>query len=361
MPSERHGLCSSPNFRGGMYGLAAAALFGVSSPLAKLLLPEAGPLLIAGLLYLGAGLGLLAFEVLFDRISEASRRESPVGPADRWLLAGMVLTGGILGPVSMLWGLQRLSAVPGALLLNLEAPFTIGLAVLLFREHLGRREIAGALLIVSAAVILQYRPEETRPDAWGFLAIMGACLCWAIDNNLSQRVSLRDPIVVTRIKTLGAAACTMSMAFLSGQSLPRPMILIATLLVGLFSYGVSLVLDMQALRLLGAAREAGFFSAAPFVGAMAAIPILGERWGINEMCASLVMAIGVVLLLREHHHHLHIHEEITHDHGHEHGGHHEHEHKGGLAEEPHAHLHRHVPLMHDHPHVSELHHRHEHE
>ena len=359
-PFERQGLGNLPNLRGGFYGLAAAALFGVSPPLAKLLLPEAGLLLIAGLLYLGAGLGLLAFEVLFYRGSDASRRESPVGPADRWLLAGMVFTGGILGPVCMLWGLQRLSAVLGSLLLNLEAPFTIGLAVLLFREHLGRREIAGALLIVSAAVILQYRPEEVRPDAWGFLAIVGACLCWAIDNNLSQRVSLRDPIVVTRIKVLGAGICTVSVAFLAGQSLPRPVIFAATLLLGLFSYGVSLVLDMQALRLLGAAREAGFFATAPFVGAVAAVPILGERWGFNEVCASLVMAMGVMLLFREHHHHLHIHEEMEHDHMHVHGDHHEHDHEGGLVEEPHAHLHRHVPLMHGHPHVSELHHRHEH-
>lgn len=361
MPSEIHGHPSSPHFRGAVYGLAAAALFGISPPLAKLLLPEAGPLLIAGLLYLGAGLGLLAFEVLFYRRSEARRREAPVGPSDRWLLAGMVLTGGILGPVCMLWGLQRLSAVLGSLLLNLEAPFTIGLAVLLFREHLGRRETAGALLIVSAAAILQYRPGEMRPDAWGFLAIAGACLCWAIDNNLSQRVSLRDPIVVTRIKALGAGACTLSLAALSAQSLPRPMILIATLLLGLFSYGVSLVLDMQALRLLGAAREAGFFATAPFVGAVAAVPILGERWGFSEVFASFAMAMGVVLLLREHHHHLHIHEEMEHDHVHVHGNHHEHEHAGErLIEEPHAHLHRHVPLMHGHSHVSELHHRHEH-
>jgi len=360
-PSEQHTFHFSPQFLGGVYGLTAAALFGVSPPLAKLLLPEASPLLIAGLLYLGAGLGLLAFEVLFYRKTEVSRRESSVGPADRWLLAGMVLTGGILGPVCMLWGLQRLSGVLGTLLLNLEAPFTIGLAVLLFREHLGRRGIAGALLIASAAAILQYRPEELRPDAWGFFAIVSACLWWAIDNNLSQRVSLRDPVAVTRIKALGAGACTVSMAFLAGQSLPRPTILIATLLLGLLSYGFSLVLDMHALRLLGAAREAGFFSTAPFVGAIAAVPVLGEQWGINEVCASFIMATGVILLFREHHHHHHIHEEIEHDHVHVHGDHHEHEHEDRLAEEPHAHLHRHVPLMHGHPHVSDLHHRHEHE
>lgn len=343
------------------YGLAAAALFGVSTPLAKLLLPEAGPLLIAGLLYFGAGLGLLAFEVLFYRRFETSRRESPVGPSDRWLLTGIVVTGGILGPLCMLWGLQRVSGLLGSLLLNLEAPFTIGLAVLVFREHLGGREMAGALLIVSAAAILQFKPEEFRPDLWGFLAIAGACVWWAIDNNLSQRVSLRDPIVVTRIKTLGAGGCMLSMALLLGQNLPRIPILLAALLLGLFSYGLSLVLDMRALRLLGAAREAGFFATAPFIGAVVAVPILGERWGIIEIFASLLMATGVFFLVREHHYHLHAHEEVEHDHIHVHGTHHGHEHESGFAEEPHTHLHRHLPLIHDHPHVSDIHHRHEHE
>jgi drug/metabolite transporter (DMT)-like permease len=261
----------------------------------------------------------------------------------------------------MLWGLQRVSAVLGSLLLNLEAPFTIGLAVLLFREHLGWREMVGALLIVGAVAILQVRPEEFRPDAWGFIAIASACFWWAIDNNLSQRVSLRDPIVVTRIKALGAGGCTLGMALLLGQSLPRPPILAAALLLGLLSYGLSLVLDMQALRLLGAAREAGFFATAPFIGAAAAVPILDNQWGIAEVSASFIMAIGVFLLFREHHHHLHIHEEVEHDHAHLHGEHHGHEHAGGLSEEPHAHLHKHLPLMHGHPHVSDLHHRHEHE
>ncbi len=359
--SENRPVRSSLHLRGMTYGLTAAALFGVSTPLAKLLLPEAGPLLIAGLLYCGAGLGLLVFETFFYRRFKTSRRESPVRPADRWLLTGIVVTGGILGPLCMLWGLQHVSGVLGSLLLNLEAPFTIGLAVLLFREHLGRRELGGALLIVSAAAVLQFKPEEFRPDVWGFLAIAGACVWWAIDNNLSQRLSLRDPIVVTRIKTLGAGGCTLGMALLLGHNLPRTPILIAALLLGLFSYGVSLVLDMRALRLLGAAREAGFFATAPFIGAVVAVPILGDRWGINEMFASLLMATGVFFLVREHHYHLHAHEEIEHDHIHVHGTHHEHEHESGVAEEPHTHRHRHLPFIHDHPHVSDLHHRHEHD
>lgn len=231
--------------RGGLYGLAAAALFGISLPLTKLLLPESGPLLIAGLLYLGAGIGLLCFELVVYRHSKVARREAPIQPTDRWLLAGIVVAGGILGPVLMLWGLQRLSAVASSLLLNLEAPLTIALAILFFREHLDRGEVLGAIVIIGAAAVLNYYPGAVHTDWLGFVAIVGASLCWAIDNNLSQRLSLRDPIVVPRIKTLGAGACTLSLAILTGQSLPRPSILMAALVLGLFSYGLSLVLDMR--------------------------------------------------------------------------------------------------------------------
>lgn len=348
--------------RGYAYGLAAAALFGVSPPLAKLLLPEGGPLLIAGLLYLGAGLGLLAFDLLSYRRSRTARREAPVRSSDLPLLTGIVVTGGIMGPVLMLWGLQHLSGVVTSLLLNLEAPFTILLAIVFFREHMEKSETMGALLIMAAAAVLNYRPGDVRIDVLGFAAVVGACLCWAIDNNLSQRISLRDPIVVTRIKTFGAGTCTLSLALLTGHSLPRPSILLAALVLGLFSYGLSLVLDIQALRLVGAAREAGCFATAPFIGAVAAVPILGERWGSSEIAAMAVMAVGVALLLRAHHSHLHVHTELLHDHTHLHEDHHDHEHESGCPiEEPHAHPHYHLPLTHDHPHVSELHHRHEHE
>ncbi|MGH7207599.1 MAG: DMT family transporter, partial [Nitrospiraceae bacterium] len=221
-------LHSSPQVRGATFGLVAAALFGVSPPFAKLLLPEAGPLLIAGLLYLGAGLGLLAFELISDCRPRSHPREARVRSSDMWLLAGIVLTGGILGPVFMLWGLQRLSAVIGSLLLNLEAPLTILLAVVLFREHMGRQETGGAILIFVAATVLGYHREEVQADLLGLMSIMGACFSWAIDNNLTQRLSLRDPIVVTRIKALGAGICTLSLAGITGESFPQLSILIST-------------------------------------------------------------------------------------------------------------------------------------
>lgn len=349
--------------RGAACGLGAAVLFGLSAPVAKLLLPESGPLLLAGLLYLGAGLGLGLFHLLgrLQQRPRAQRREAPVRATDLGLVAGIVLSGGVLGPVLMLIGLQRVSAASGALLLNLEAPFTIFLAVVVFREHLGRLEALGALAIVLGAAVLSLRPSELRADLTGVLALAGACLSWALDNNLTQRLSLRDPLAVTRIKTLGAGSCTLLLALLLGQRLPSVRILAPALLVGFFSYGVSLVLDTYALRLLGAAREAALFATAPFVGAFAAVPLLGERLGAAQIGTMVLMGAGVTLLLRARHGHVHTHAELVHEHAHVHDEHHQHEHgPGDPPGEPHAHRHRHAALTHDHPHTSDLHHRHRH-
>lgn len=352
-----------PKQRGALYGLTAAFLFGISPPLAKLLLPESGPLLTAGLLYLGAGLGLLFVEVARGHWPTlgVGVKEAPIRLADGRLLAGVIITGGMLGPFLMLWGLERLSGVLTSLLLNLEAPFTVLMAILLFREHLARLELTGVVVIVFAAVILTYRPGAIVGEVIGILAVFGACLCWAIDNNLSQQLSLRDPVTVTCIKTFCAGLGMLALASVSVERWPSWTIILTTLFLGLISYGLSLVLDMQALRLLGAAREAGFFATAPFIGAVAAVPILGERWSILDATATALMIVGVLLLLRARHAHEHVHEELEHDHLHLHDTHHNHHHGAeGMHQEPHAHLHQHATFTHDHPHVSELHHRHEH-
>lgn len=344
---------------GALCGLGAAALFGVSAPLSKLLLPDTGPLLLAGLLYLGAGLGLGAVALLPRQT--VTRRESRLGKADLGYMLGIIALGGVAGPVLMLYGLARVSGVTGSLVLNLEAPFTILLAVLLFNEHLGFRGTLAAALIIAGSVVLAYGPGDARADWVGVLAIAGACMSWAMDNNLTQRLSLREPIGVVRVKALGAGACTLGLALSMGGELPRMSILACALLVGVVCYGVSIVLDMYALRLLGAAREAAFFATAPFVGAVVAIPLLGERPRLLHLLSALLMGTGVFLLVRERHGHLHAHEEVEHDHGHVHDEHHQHQHDDpGPFTEPHAHPHRHAALVHDHPHVPDLHHRHRH-
>jgi len=334
----------------------------MSAPLAKLLLGEVEPILLAGLLYLGAATGLWLHRWLSPRSAEAG-----IGRKDWPALAGVVLSGGVAGPVLMLMGLSRVSGLSGALLLNLEAPFTMALAVLLFREHMGRTAIIAALAICSGAVLLDVQPAllDVRPgraDTAGALLLAAACACWALDNNLTQKLSLRDPFAIVRIKTLGAGCANTALALLIVHSpLPGLGYLAAALVLGCLSYGVSVVLDAYALRLVGAAREAAYFATAPIVGVLGSLVLLGESIGAFQAMAMLAMFIGVALLIRERHAHVHTHDAIEHEHLHSHDEHHQHEHgPSDPPGEPHAHFHRHVPLVHDHPHVPDAHHRHRH-
>jgi len=347
--------------RGRLFGLGAAALFGASAPVAKLLLPGSSPLAMAALLYLGAGVAMALVRAA-ARERAWFRAETPLRRADAGILAAMAVLGGIAGPVLMLVGLARTSGVAGALLLNLQAPLTMALAALFFREHVGRRAAAAGAVVTAGALLLAWRPGEVRADWVGVAALAGACACWALDDNLSQRLSLRDPTAVVLVKALGAGACTLALALASGARFPAPAGVGAALALGAASYGGSLLLDLRALALVGAAREAAMFATAPFFGAVLAIPLLRERPGIIEALAAGAMAAGVALLARERHAHRHVHEPLAHDHLHTHDEHHRHVHAAGEdAGGPHAHPHEHEPLAHEHPHAPDLHHRHRHD
>ncbi len=337
-------------------GLLAAALFGVSAPISKRLLGGVSPQVLAGLLYLGAGLALTLYRALRPATTEA-----PLVKADLPKLAAVVAAGGVAGPVLMLFGLQRTSAVTSSLLLNLEAPFTIALAVLVFREHLGRYAAGAMALILAGAAILRLQPGAHRADTPGVLLLAGACAAWALDNNLTQRLSLRDPFALVRVKTLAAGSFNLALGLLIAGRMPSPRVTMAALALGSVSYGASVVLDAYALRLVGAAREAAYFATAPFLGALAAIFLTNERPGWSDGLAMAVMAAGVALLLRERHGHGHAHEALDHAHAHVHDEHHQHAHgPDDPAGEPHAHTHHHAPLAHDHAHTPDAHHRHRH-
>lgn len=343
--------------RGAALGLAAAALFGVSAPLAKVLLGEISPVLLAGLLYVGAAMGLW-----LHRGFSRPTKEATLGPRDAPKLAAVVLSGGVLGPVLMLLGLGRVTALTGSLLLNLEAPFTVMLAVLVFREHLGRYAAVAVALILSGAVVLQLEPGALGADVAGVALLAGACACWAIDNNLTQRLSLKDPFAIVRVKTLVAGLANTTLGLLvASDALPSWRFVLGALVLGSLSYGASVVLDAFALRLIGAAREAAYFATAPFVGALVSVLLLGDTLRWLDGLAMLVMAVGVAFLLRERHGHEHTHEALSHDHLHDHDEHHQHDHApGDPVGEPHSHLHDHAPLTHDHAHVPDVHHRHPH-
>lgn len=339
---------------GAAYSLGAAALFGASAPAAKLLLNDLRPILLSALLYLGAAAALFGYRAIGRKSREAvvSRRDLP-------LIVGIIGFGGMLGPILMLLGLQRLSAVNTSLLLNLEAPFTMLIAVSVMREHLGLREVFAAAVILLGGGLVGFPHGELHGDLSGTMEVAAACLCWGIDNNLTQRISLRDPAAIARIKTLASGVGVAAIASLMGNEIPGLKILIAAFAIGALCYGVSIVLDVKALRVLGAAREAAYFATAPFVGALLSVAVFREMPEWPEIAGAALMVVGVVVLLREWHSHLHTHDIMFHEHLHLHDEHHQHEHDS-LAAEPHSHPHMHSPSTHDHPHVSDVHHRHKH-
>jgi drug/metabolite transporter (DMT)-like permease len=341
---------------GYVVGLGAALLFGASAPVSKLLLESVSAQMLAGLLYLGAFVAVAPFVGSRRRRGEASLRRSDVP-----VLAGIVISGGIVAPVLLMLGLERVSGITGSLLLNLEGPLTLLVGVVIVHEYLGRRAGLGSVVIFAGSVFIGLRGSAGELDVLGGMLIVAACLGWAIDNNLTQKLSIRDPFQIVAVKTGVAAVVNIGLALARGETLPGWGVLAGALALGASAYGVSILLDAYALRALGAAREAAVFATAPFAGALLAVPLLAERWTAGDLVAAVAMAVGVVLLVGARHDHEHVHDPLIHDHRHVHDEHHQHEHAGDVdRSEPHSHLHRHDPLVHTHPHVSDVHHGHPH-
>lgn len=335
----------------------AAVLFGASTPFAKLLLGKMPPVLLAGLLYLGSGIGLTLLYLGRRR----NTGEAPLARKDLPWLAGAVLFGGILGPVLLMIGLVSTPASTASLLLNLEGVFTALLAWFAFHENFDRRIALGMLLIVAGGVLLSWQGAEGLALPVGSVAVAGACLCWGIDNNLTQKVSAGNPVQVAAIKGAVAGSVNLAVALFLGARLPRSTVLEGSLLVGFLGYGCSLVLFVLALRHIGTARTGAYFSLAPFVGAAVSILLLGEPVSPLFAAAAVLMGAGVWLHLTEKHEHQHTHEPIAHSHPHLHDEHHQHAHDEDVdPSEPHTHWHRHEPLTHTHPHYPDIHHRHAH-
>ena len=340
--------------------LAAAALFGASTPLAKLLLGEMTPLLLAALLYLGSGIGLAAWLALRRALRGAAKVPSFAGTDYLWFGAA-VGAGGVLAPVLLVFGLVSTDATAASLLLNLEAVFTAVIAWVAFRENVDRRVFLGMAAIVAGGALLSWQEAPRAGSLMGPLLIAAACLAWAVDNNLTRRISGGDAATIACVKGLIAGSVNMALAVELGTALPAAATLAAAGLVGFFGYGVSLALFIVALRHLGTARTGAYFSVAPFFGAALAIALLGEVTTLLFWAAAALMALGVWLHVNERHEHPHVHEPMEHTHPHVHDEHHQHRHEdGGDASAPHTHRHRHERLVHSHPHYPDLQHRHRH-
>ncbi|TYK58900.1 DMT family transporter [Pseudomonas synxantha] len=341
-----------------IYALVAAALFGASTPLAKSLGLGLSPILLAGLLYLGSGIGLAGVRLIRDRGWEPTGLTPSQWP---WLL-GAIAFGGILGPVALMFGLIRTAGATASLMLNLESVLTAVIAWVVFRENADRRIVLGMVAIVLGGVVLSWTGAGGGSQDWtGPLAIALACLCWGIDNNLTRKVSASDALFIAGAKGLIAGLVNCSLALYLGTQIPGGSQLAPILVVGFLGYGISLVMFVLALRGLGSARTGAYFSTAPFLGAAVALLVFGESVTVAFWIASALMAAGVWLHLTERHAHEHVHEATEHGHWHVHDEHHQHEH--GFEwdpAQPHSHVHVHAVMKHSHAHFPDVHHRHRH-
>ena len=343
---------------GVMSALLAALLFGVSAPLAKVLLAQTSPWLLAALLYLGSGMGLWVVRRI--------QRVPPVTLAWRewgWL-AGAIVTGGIAAPVLLMTGLAGMSASQSSLLLNAESVLTAVLAWVVFKENVDRRIVLGMAAIVAGALVLSWpgaAEHVATSTLWPSLAVLGACLGWAVDNNLTRKVALNDAGFIAMAKGLSAGSSNLVLAVALGAGWPGWETTLSAGLLGFLSYGASLTLFVLALRHLGASRTGAYFSVAPFFGALVSVLLLHEPVTVQLLVAAALMAWGVWLHLSEDHAHEHSHEALEHAHEHVHDAHHQHEHAGAVVPGvPHKHVHRHLPMSHSHAHFPDAHHRHGH-
>jgi drug/metabolite transporter (DMT)-like permease len=334
--------------------LLSAVLFGAGTPIAKLLLGEVSPWLLAGLLYCGSGVGLTVIRLV---------RRAPrvhLARADLFPLAGAIAAGGIAGPVLLLLGLANMPASGASLLLNAEGVFTAVLAWFVFKENFDRRIAVGMLAIVAGAVVLSVPSGANFGSPWPSLAVLGACLCWGLDNNLIRKVALTDATWLAATKGMVAGPVNLVLAFALGAQLPSPAGIAGALVVGFFAYGVSLALFIVAMRHVGTARAGAYYSIAPFFGGILAFG-LGDRITWPFVAAAALMAVGVWLHLTERHEHTHTHTPMTHDHWHTHDEHHQHTHDIPVpASTWHKHEHHHEELPHTHEHYPDAHHRHTH-
>jgi drug/metabolite transporter (DMT)-like permease len=343
-----------------LFIIISASFFGISAPLAKLLLKDISAIALAGLLYLGAFAGLSLYSLLFQIKRTKAQKSASLEKKDLPWLAGAIITGGIIAPISLMTGLTLITGFSASLLLNLEGVATVLIAVLIFRENSGKRLWLAIVTMTIAGVFLSWDPNTGKFNIIGSLLIVLATVCWGIDNNITRKISDKDPIQISMIKGLIAGTISLSLAFILGNKVPLDISVFYALLLGAFSYGMSLVFFVNALRGLGASRVGAFYSFGPFIGALLSIVIFRDMTIWVIVPAFSLMAVGVWLLTNENHKHAHLHQNVIHIHSHGHDDmHHAHEHSEAI-EGNHTHEHAHDEISHVHEHFPDTHHRHAH-
>lgn len=342
--------------------LLAALLFASSTPLSKILIGDIDPILLAAFLYLGSGVGAFFIRTFMKLSNPGKEVEAKLTKEDLPWLLGAIISGGVLAPIVLLFGLSITPASTASLLLNFEGVATTVIAALFFKEAIGKRVTWSIVLITIASIILSLPWGE-----WGFspgiFLILGACIFWGIDNNFTRNISDREPLQIVMFKGLGAGTFSFILARILGNPLPKFSTILFASGLGLVSYGLSIALIIRAMRGLGSARAYAWYGTAPFISLILSLIIFQEKPALNIWIGLGLMIAGAWLMVTERHSHRHLHPTLVHVHAHQHPDqHHDHTHAGLEASTPitHSHPHEHAPLEHDHDHAPDIHHRHEH-
>ena len=339
--------------------LLAAFLFGANAPLAKLVLSEVHPVMMAAFLYLGSGIGLIAMWGIKRGLGCKNIKEAFLRAGDLKWMAGAILAGGVAAPILLMAGLASTPASTVSLLLAFEVVATIVLAYTIFHEHIGQRVWIATGIITAGTIVLSFTPGAVLTIAAGALGVIAACLLWGLDNNLTRVVSLRDPLTISLTKGLAAGTVSFCIAIGIHAPIPGVPLAITVMALGFVTYGLSIFFFVRSLRTLGVARTGAYFSSAPFIGAVLSVLIFHELPDTAFFIALPFMVAGLLLLAGEEHVHWHRHQSLAHEHRHRHDdGHHLHDHEGVIPDE-HSHPHTHDDMEHAHPHVPDIHHRHE--
>jgi drug/metabolite transporter (DMT)-like permease len=344
-----------------VYVILSAVLFGLSAPFSKLLLGSIPSVMLAALLYLGAFMGLVSYSMIGKQIkglnnSKAASLEKRDIP---WLI-GAIAAGGAAAPISLMLGLNLTSGFSASLLLNLEGICTAIIAVIIFRESAGRNLWWALLCMTAAGVMISWDPNQSKFNFLGPLLVVLATVCWGIDNNFTRQISEKNPVQITWIKGLAAGTISLSIALMLGNRIAFRVNILYALILGALSYGISLVLFIQALKGLGSSRTGAFFSMGPFIGALISLLVFRTQVEWLMIPAFLLMAIGIWLIVGERHAHAHAHAAVTHTHSHSHDElHHLHTHPQPIGG-THSHEHTHSELNHVHAHWPDTSHRHAH-
>lgn len=344
--------------------ILASVLFGASAPLSKILLGQIEPIPLASLLYIGSGTGLTLLQLFLSVTKKQNIEEAKLKKADIPWLIGAIVAGGVIAPIILMISLKNTPASTASLLLNFESVATTLIAILFFKENIGKQLWKAIICITLASIILSWDFSNQWGFSLGALGIISACICWGIDNNFTRNISAKNPFTIVTIKGLAAGFFSLFLAFILRNHFPSIKVILIIILLGFICYGLSTVLFVFAIRQLGSARTSALFGTAPFIGAMLAFIICGDIPGIMFFISLPIMVIGTALLLKEEHNHIHRHEHIQHEHKHCHTDlHHNHIHT--KEQEPsgngyHTHVHIHEQIEHSHEHTPDIHHRHAH-